>query len=255
MSSITIVIPSYNESKRLPVYLQQLCKIASQRRDTEIVVSDDGSRLEEYEVILKIVEALKLVNPALKLHIYRSEQNVGKGAAIAREFRRSNSDIVGFVDADGSVSASECFRLLDTYLILLSQETEQRCSSVIGSRLKILGNPVTRLWHRHYIGRVFATLVSELFDIPVYDSQCGCKFYVRNDLLKVIDLAHDGRWLWDTQILISLVKSGYRVVEIPVSWHDIPGSKVSMIKDAFRMFTGMIRFRLFIDDAIQKKAA
>lgn len=246
----TIVIPSYNEAKRLPIYLGDLCRIADKRLDTEIIVSDDGSRQEEYQSIVRVIAELKKNFPHARLEIRREDQNAGKGAAIAREFVRSTATIVGFVDADGSVPASECFRVLD----LLRREVDShhssdlpRWSSVIGTRVKMLGTPVQRHPYRHYTGRVFATLVSELFAIPIYDSQCGCKFFVRDDVMKVMDFAYDKRWLWDTQLVISLFKAGYDQVEVPLAWHEVDGSKVSLFKDAVRMFGGIIRFKRFLD--------
>lgn len=247
--SATIVIPSYNEAKRLPIFLRDLCEIAQNRAEAEIVVSDDGSSLVEFQNIQKVVEDLQKQFPKARLQMRRAEKNAGKGAAIAREFRRSSSDIVGFVDADGSVSAGECFRLMDA---LWSRNTSgASCSSVIGTRIMMLGNPVTRNARRHYMGRVFATLVSELFHIPVYDTQCGCKFFMRSDLLNVIQFAYDTRWLWDTQVVISLVTAGYSVIEVPLSWHEVAGSKVSLLKDALRMFAGMIRYRIFINRVLR----
>lgn len=255
MITATIVIPSYNEAKRLPDYLGDLCHIANERRDTEIVVSDDGSRVEEFQFIFEVITDLQRKYPWARLQMFRADQNGGKGAAIAREFLRSTSDIVGFVDADGSVSASECFRVLDVLRMTYGREKEtgltagRRCSSVIGTRIKMLGNPVDRHPYRHYTGRIFATLVSELFHIPVYDSQCGCKFFVRDDVRNVMDFAYDKRWLWDTQLIISLFKAGYHQIEVPLSWREVPGSKVSLLKDAVRMFGGIVRFRLFLDRA------
>ena len=250
MITATIVIPSYNEAKRLPVYLGELCSIADKRLDTEIIVSDDGSRQEEFQSIVRVIAELKKSFPHARLEIRREDQNAGKGAAIAREFVRSTANIVGFVDADGSVPAVECFRVLD---ILRSEVGAHhdvklpRWSSVIGTRIKMLGNPVQRHPYRHYSGRVFATLVSELFNIPIYDSQCGCKFFVRDDVMKIMEFAYDKRWLWDTQLVLSLFKAGYHQVEIPLSWHEVDGSKVSLFKDAVRMFGGIVRFKRFLD--------
>lgn len=253
MYTTTLVIPSFNESKRLPIFLRELCQIASTRSDIDIVVSDDGSKQIEFQNIQKLIEDLKKSFPSARVEMRREERNAGKGAAIAREFRRSSADIVGFVDADGSVSAIECFRLLDIHKarLALGENDQGYCSSVIGARVMMLGNPVTRNARRHYIGRIFATLVSELFRIPVYDTQCGCKFFVRRDLMHVIEFAYDRRWLWDTQLVISLIKSGHQVIEVPLSWHEVGGSKVSLFKDAFRMFSGMIKYRIFLDRVLR----
>lgn len=236
---------------RLPIYLGELCRIADKRLDTEIVVSDDGSRQDEYQSIVRVVGELKKSFPHARLEIRREDQNAGKGAAIAREFVRSSANIVGFVDADGSVPAAECFRVLDVLRTEIATHQSDkglpRWSAVIGTRIKMLGNPVDRHPYRHYSGRVFATLVSELFRIPIYDSQCGCKFFVRDDVMDIMAFAYDKRWLWDTQLVLSLFKAGYYQVEVPLSWHEVEGSKVSLLKDAVRMFGGIIRFKRFLD--------
>lgn len=250
MITATIVIPSYNEAKRLPVFLDDLCRIAEKRLDTEIIVSDDGSRQSEYQVIVNVIADLKKRFPHARLDMRRDDLNAGKGAAIAREFVRSSSQVVGFVDADGSVSASECFRVLDRLRHEMTSfdggKGLPRWSAVIGTRIKMLGTPVERHPYRHYAGRVFATLVSELFNIPIYDSQCGCKFFVRDDVMMIMNFAYDKRWLWDTQLVLALFKAGYHQVEIPLSWYEVEGSKVSLFKDTVRMFSGLVRFKRFL---------
>jgi glycosyltransferase involved in cell wall biosynthesis len=247
LRTTTIIIPSYNEAKRLPGFLSDLCFLTRERQDVYIVVSDDGSRPDQLAVIERAVSDLRRLKP--QLEVRRSEVNKGKGAAIARVACDVQTDLVGFVDADGSINAKECVRLLDMHLQSLENAVAKGgpiLSGLFGSRVKMLGSPVVRHRRRHIMGRFFATILSNLFGIAAYDTQCGCKFFLRTDLIQVMDHAYDERWLWDTQVVLLLYRGGYFVAEQPVAWHEVPGSKVSMIRDPIRMLAGLLRFRFYL---------
>ena len=109
---------------------------------------------------------------------------------------------------------------------------------VLGSRVKMLGREIDRHAWRHYLGRVFATLVSELLHLPVYDTQCGAKMFRCDDELRAC--ARPSRfstsWLFDVEILARLIaQSGAGtdavargLYELPLDeWRDVPGSKLT----------------------------
>lgn len=237
-----IVIPAYNESKRLPGFLTQLNSFNSDGKlgNVTIKVVDDGSSIDEVNLLKKAVLATK-VNKYTELKFKESSPNKGKGAVLREAFLKGLSedfDVLGFLDADGSTSFNDMESLLN-YL-----SVNKNVDVVIGSRWKCLGKHIERSLKRHLSGRIFATLVSNIFDIPVYDSQCGAKLF-RTKILskKTLKFCDSNKWLFDTQLLILLYEKGIKIHEYPINWADKADSKVSLIKDSFKMFYGLVKYK------------
>jgi len=106
----------------------------------------------------------------------------------------------------------------------------RRC--YFGCRVKMLGRSVDRQWKRHVIGRLYATLVGILIDEGIYDSQCGFKVIPADAFAAVADLLREDRFAFDSELVAALSESGYPLEEIPIDWRDVPGSKVSLIRDS-----------------------
>ena len=239
------MIPCYNEGERLGEFLRQLSRLAAPYDFIDIVVVDDGSSPGHVQTTRAIVNDLQTSSNS-RLSLQLQTPNQGKGAALAAGFGASQSAIVGFVDADGATSAEECMRLLAKFIRLrkgLGRPGAPIPAAILGSRIKMLGMTVDRHMRRHYMGRVFATLLSMMFRIPVYDSQCGCKFFWMESARPLLPFVTSQRWLWDTQLTILFFMRGIPMLEEPVSWKDAEGSKVSMLRDPLRMTMGLVRFR------------
>jgi dolichyl-phosphate beta-glucosyltransferase len=153
---------------------------------------------------------------------------------------------VGFWDADLAtpLDAYEDFRLI--------LETLPEIDMVFGSRIQLLGRHVSRNPMRHYAGRVFATTVSVVLGLPIYDSQCGAKvFRVSGVLREVMARPFVSRWIFDVEVLarfLAVWRAGgvhpeTRIYELPLKvWVDVPGSKVQL-SDFVRSFTDLIKIR------------
>jgi len=232
MIATLLAIPHYNDTQRLEPFLGDLLEMLPPR--FEIVVSDDGSRPEERKRLSALVEAQRQAagEDRAKLHLpLFAAANTGKGGAIQRAWSAFHSqDLVAFADADGAVSASEILRAE-----VFMRTERMRVDAHMASRVKMLGRCVDRRLGRHLFGRVFATLVSELSGIPVYDSQCGLKILNRNALMTILPHLTVQGFAFDVELLFLLRKAGLAVQEFPVDWTDIPGSKVCLLKDSFRM--------------------
>jgi dolichyl-phosphate beta-glucosyltransferase len=85
--------------------------------------------------------------------------------------------------------------------------------------------------------------VSVLTGIGIYDSQCGLKVIRSNAYAMVEKQLKETRFVFDVELTLLLVKSGASIREVPISWKEIPGSKVSVLKDSIRMFSGVLRIR------------
>ncbi len=254
-----MVIPCYNEAKRLPVALKKLVgTLNSQSAHSilyDVVIADDGSKEEHSLIHSKTVHELQgVLRSPNRLRYVRFEKNGGKGHVLHTLFTwgltgvskfhelsdldRPAYDLIAFLDADGSTEMDELHRLA------LMAFDNPKLATVIGSRVKMLGYSVDRFAKRHYSGRIFATLVSELFNIPIYDSQCGAKvfrtsFMTQNDL----DICYQARWLFDTQLVLWAYQRSLQQLEVPINWIHFDDSKVSLLRDPLKMIWGLWKFR------------
>jgi len=107
---------------------------------------------------------------------------------------------------------------------------------VMGARVRLLGREIERRLYRHIYGRLFATAVSRMLSLPIYDSQCGAKlFRVGPELRHALARPFLSRWIFDVELLARLVEytAGSepdltaRIYEVPLrQWRDVAGSKV-----------------------------
>lgn len=107
----------------------------------------------------------------------------------------------------------------------------------------MLGRHVDRLLKRHLLGRVYATLVSELLQVPVYDSQCGLKMVPRAAFEKVADRLVVKDFAFDVELMVALLDTDCEISEVPIDWHETPGGKVNLLKDSWRMAGDVWRIR------------
>lgn len=237
-NNLLLVIPCYQESKRLPTFLADLCATLHQVSEVTILIVDDDSGEEEEHKMRQLLDTVRGDFSFVCAPLFLNE-NLGKGGAVYAGWKQSESyEWVAFVDADGSCSAQEVRRLIE-----LSRTVPSTVGGLFASRVKILGRQVNRLLHRHLIGRVYATLVSEGLNIPVYDSQCGLKLVRRSAFVKIESVLKLKGFAFDIELLAALLDSGVKVEEVPIDWHETPGSKLSLIRDSIRMFLDVLSVR------------
>jgi len=229
--TVWLVIPSFNDSSRLSVFLPELCSMLQDAPlRTLVQVVDDGSAPQDQAALCELIRGFQTQYPFLQGPIIQPE-NQGKGAAILRGWDAAGqADWVGFVDADGAVPAYEVRRLLG----LLAQHPEPDIA-LFASRVKLRGRTIHRSTKRHFTGRIFATLVGTVIDNGIYDSQCGAKFLSRQAYCGIRPLMQEKRFAFDVELLALLNHLKVPVEEVPVDWFDVPGSKVSLLRDSLRM--------------------
>lgn len=238
-----IAIPCYQESARLPSFFETLCPALSVAPfTTRIVVVDDGSGEAEAERTREIVARAAERWPALLAAPVFLSANHGKGGAVYAGWESAEADaaaLLCFVDADGSVPAAEVVRLVSELLA----DRAERWQAIFGSRVKLLGSRVERLPSRHYVGRVFATLVTLITGLTVYDSQCGLKVVRRTAYVTIAGELAEHRFVFDVELALRLLRHGCAIREVPIDWTEVPGSKVRLLRDSWRMATGLLRIR------------
>lgn len=236
-ASVHLVIPCYRESGRIGPFLAELCERLTPLGGVTIRVVEDGSDEEEKQRMRAIIDAQRSKTPFLLEPLFLP-QNLGKGGAVYAAWKEErNAEWLAFVDADGACSAEEVARV-----ILMAREAPPQ-TALFASRIKMLGKTVHRDLSRHLLGRVYATLVSELLDIPVYDSQCGLKLVPRACFERIASRLIIHGFAFDVELLAFLLDSGCAVHEVPISWHETPGGKVRLLRDSFLMARDVWRVR------------
>ena len=231
--SIALVLPAYNEERRLWSTLDAIAAYAhAQNLRLQLIVADDGSTDGTVETAL----ARRAQMPSLD--VISLPTRAGKGAAVRAGMLAAWADIVGFADADLSTPLTELPRLLEP---LLSGYDLTIASRALAQSRVVRAQP----GYRRFGARVFRELAWMLGGLPGYpDSQCGFKFYwcvVARDLFgsTVLD-----RWMFDIKILRLAEHRGYRVAQVPVRWRNHPDSRLSLTIDTYRMVRDLLRIRL-----------
>ncbi|CAB1061317.1 hypothetical protein D1BOALGB6SA_6090 [Olavius sp. associated proteobacterium Delta 1] len=209
----SVVIPCYNEEKRLPV--EKLLTFSSETADIDFLLVNDGST----DGTAQLIDDLGR-RRSDKIKTFHLKTNQGKGEAVRQGLLKAlegESRIVGYWDADLSAPLSEILRLRQ---ILVKQQT---LDAVIGSRVKLIGRSIERKIWRHYTGRIIATLISMALGIPVYDTQCGAKLFRASPKLESL-LAQPflTRWLFDVEIIARSLLSSARWGNMSLAFHEEP---------------------------------
>lgn len=175
--NIALVIPCYNEEHRLQVdvFTNEL----SNNSNLTFLFVNDGSKDNTLKVIKKI--CISNSERALSLSL---NKNKGKGEAVrvgmCYLLERKIYNIVGFWDADLAVPLSEIYDFIDVF------QSNPDVRMVIGSMVHLAVRLIERVNFRHYIGRLFATVINSTFGLNVYDTQCGAKLFDSEILIPVV---------------------------------------------------------------------
>lgn len=229
---LSIVIPAYNESIRLPNTMLETVKWCEEHcSDYEIIIVDDGSTDRTLEIGRLFAEYQDKVRCIANPH-------QGKGAAVRSGMLNSSGEQVLFMDADGATPLEEIAKLRG--------KLQEGYAVAIGSR--IVQTPgetlVVSSLQRKIIGRLFAAIV-DLFGVRgIGDTQCGFKIFRKEVIRDIFTRQKLEGFAFDVEILFLAHKLSLRVCEVPINWHNKEGSKVNLILDSMRMLRDVLRLKL-----------
>jgi dolichyl-phosphate beta-glucosyltransferase len=228
---LTIVIPAYNEEKRLGATLTKIASyLDAGGIDAELLVVDDGSKDKTADVAAKALANRRgrvVVNP----------ENRGKGYSFRRGVAEAQGRFVLMSDADLSTPIAEHGKLAAVI-------RERDCDVVIGSRA-LAGSDVQvrQGWLRQTMGRGFNTIIRAATALPFRDTQCGFKLMDRDRVLPLVEKMVVDGFAFDVELLFLCARFSLSVVETPVTWRNAEGSKVSIVGDPLHMILDVLKVR------------
>jgi dolichyl-phosphate beta-glucosyltransferase len=226
---LSVVIPAYNESARLPETLNKISAHLSTKDWTwEVIVSDDGSTDGTADLVERDFPACRLL---------KAPCNRGKGAVVRSGMLAARGDYRLFTDADLSTPIEEIDAML---------ETMQRggYDAVIASRAMPESHlEVRQPWWREWSGRLFNMIVRPLSGLRFFDTQCGFKLFEARAAQALFSLQKSDGWAFDVEILMLARSFRFRVREVGVRWINNEASKVQLLTAAPRMLRDVIAFR------------
>ncbi|MFN3639089.1 MAG: dolichyl-phosphate beta-glucosyltransferase [Chloroherpetonaceae bacterium] len=230
---ISIIIPAFNEEKRIEASLQEVTLFLPKHfLDWEVIVVDDGSMDRTAE----IVRRFEHTSPNSRLTLEILPENMGKGAAVKHGVMQAKGKIILFMDADLSTPLTEIAKVVEAL--------EQGADVAIGSRGQPDSNIVRHQpFYRETMGKIFNRIVRMLVIDGIRDTQCGFKAFrhqVAKEIFARVETTHFG---FDVEVLLWARKLGFSVKEVGVTWINSPNSRVSPIKDSLKMLVGLFAIK------------
>lgn len=240
---ILLVIPAYRESERLPPFLAELCSaVATAGVPATLCVVDDGSGAKESRMVVETCHALSDRFPFLDSPVLL-KKNLGKGGAVYAGWNLAGEKTppptwLAFIDADGAISAPEATRFLGK---LASLDPSRDCLYAV--RVAEPGTEVKRSPLRRVLGNLFRFLVRSAFHLPCRDTQCGLKAVPASSYDRIRAGLTERRFAFDVDLTAALVAAKARIVELPISWEESPGSSVNL-RASLQMLLALVKLRL-----------
>jgi glycosyltransferase involved in cell wall biosynthesis len=228
--SLLLLIPAYNEERRIEPVLREYGSYFQEnyRGNFQLVVVLNGCR----DNSLGVVRRVAVDYPSIGLLDFPDP--IGKGGALIEGLKLAPlADAIGYVDADGATPPA-------AFHDLVRRLAQADC--VIGSRwLPGAVLHVEQSDRRQFISRGFHVIVELLFRMHIKDTQCGAKVMRRQAVEQVHSSLRIADMAFDINLLYSLKRAGFRILEVPTEWTDKIGSKVTVFRTSLVMFLSVVR--------------
>jgi dolichyl-phosphate beta-glucosyltransferase len=222
---LTVVVPAYNEQDRIGAMLEETISFLEDQVKVkpnftyEIVVVNDGSKDNTKEKVLEYTKQ----HGFAKVRLLNLRVNCGKGAAINKGMRYSRGKTILFADADGATKFSDCTSLEKE----LKRITKDELGCVVGSRYTEAAE-AERTALRRFVSFVFHLPVILVCGAEIKDTQCGFKMFTRKAAQLIFQSQHVDRWAFDVEVLFLCKYFTIPVAEVPVTWNEVGGSKMTI---------------------------
>lgn len=235
MKKISIVIPAYNEEKRigktLETYEKFFMNLKNKKKlDFEIIVVINNTKDRTKEIVIDFSKKYSEIK-------YLDFRQGGKGFAIIQGFRealKGDSTLIGFVDADMATGPEPFYWLI--------RDIGKNDGAIASRGLK--SSKVKSSFKRLITHKGFNFLVRTILFLPYRDTQCGAKIFTREAIIGVVDEIGTTQWGFDVDLLFRLRKKGFKIKEVPTIWEDVAGSKINLKSVPIKMLAMIIRLRI-----------
>jgi len=227
----SIIIPAYNEGKRIGATLEKvLAHVAERGWDAEVIVVNDGARDNTPDIVRSFADKNS------RVRMLENPGNRGKGYSVRNGMLQAQGEILLFSDADLSCPIEEADKLFAAL--------KQGADIAIGSRwlrtdLQTHRQPL----YRQIFGRIFNLLLRITLGLKFKDTQCGFKVFTRRAAQALFPQQRIERWGFDPELLYLAMKLKLKVVEVPVEWEHSEGTQISPLRDGTKMFFEMLKIR------------
>jgi len=226
--NISVVVPAYNEQKRIGSTLQKMHEYLSRHFNKyEIIVVDDGSTDSTREVLKRRQHKC--------MRVISYKPNRGKGYAVRTGMLVASYDFVLFSDADLSTPIEELGKFMKeigSYDFLIASRNADGSHRVENQSVL-----------RRIAGRVFGFVIKMLLFGSVSDTQCGFKLFKKNTIEPLFGRQTLDGFSFDVELICIARKLGLLFKEIPVDWYDNTDSKVRAFSDSLRMFREVLKIK------------
>jgi len=231
--SLLLLIPAYNEEARIEPMLREFADFfgCNYTGHFQLVVILNGCKDNTLAVVQRVAREFPSINwldfPAA----------IGKGGALIEGLKLAGkADLIGYVDADGATPPH-------AYLDLVKKIGAADC--IIGSRW-LPGAVIhqSQTGNRRFASRAFHLIVQTLFWMNIRDTQCGAKVMKRAVAEKIHPALRIADMAFDINLLVSIKRAGFKILEVPTEWTDKAGSKVALGRSSLTMFLSVVRVRL-----------
>ena len=226
---LSIILPAHNEEKRLPETLKKLkIFLTTQSYEAEVIVVENGSQDRTLEI------AREFLDSSSWLQVIHEDQR-GKGLAVKRGMLAAKGEYCFFGDVDFSMPITEINRFIPP----LSPEVDVSIASREAPGSTRYNEPA----YRHFLGRIFNSMV-RLAALPgLQDTQCGFKCFRQEAAQKVFRLQTLPGMSFDVEVLFIARRLGYQIREIPIPWYFNADSRVRILDDSMRMALDLMAIR------------
>ncbi|CAL1713951.1 unnamed protein product [Somion occarium] len=238
---LTVVIPAYNETSRLPdMFTSTMNHLSSiPKRTYEILIVDDGSTDDTSEIALKLATQY----PDCDIRVVTLKKNLGKGGAVRHGMLHGRGRRLLFADADGA-SRFEDLELLWAAMDKIARD--DRAAIAIGSRAHLVKTEavVKRSFLRNVLMYGLHTILRIVGVGHIRDTQCGFKLFTRRAVQQIFPYQHLPTWIFDVELLLLAKQLSIPVEEVSIEWHEVSGSKLNVVTDSLQMLRDLLILRV-----------
>jgi dolichyl-phosphate beta-glucosyltransferase len=232
LNSLSIVIPAYNEERRLPETMDRILAWLQGAGCSfhELLVVDDGST----DATARVVEEYRKTHPEVRL--LQNPGNRGKGYAVRHGMLEAAGEWILYTDADLSAPIDDAPKLA---------EAAAKNSAVVAIGSRAIDRSLVSVHQspfRELSGRFFNLVMRTITGLPFRDTQCGFKLYRADAAREIFSRQKQDGFSFDVEDLVIAQKLGLRTVEVPVRWANVEGTKVRL-SQGIKSFTDLLQIR------------